>query len=522
MLRKHLLTTVLLLLLFDLAAQQSDARLSFNYQGTSLDNALSDLEGRYALRFTYSSSRLPMDYMLYASVDDRPIEPAMGTLFEGTPIKHAIIGEQIVLRAAPGSLGQLQNRPAKPRQEAPLYEEKQRKPREAIVVPEQIPSRQLKEISGGDTWQSEIEEEDKAKMAEMIERHERELAMDAYNDTHRLGQISLLPYLGTNTHRSNEMTNQVSVNIFWGTSKAIDGFEIGGFGNTVVEDMRGLQIAGVFNMVGGDVTGTQLAGIVSSTKGKVTGAQVSGMVNIGRDSVIGAQVAGLYNIAGYHVNGAQVSGLFNTASGDVRYQVSGIYNKARFVSRRQAGLINVCDTTAKAPYGLLNFVKYGYNRIEVGSSEAMFVNLGAKLGVRQLYNILQFGLRWDLIDEIENGQTIRGSYTSWSLGYGLGIAHRLGKRSLLNTELLAQHVNEKQSWTNDLNLWGQFRMNFDYQLNRRWSVYFGPTVNMMWSNLYNENTGEYGSVVPLDPIWEQQSGKTNTKAWIGFTAGLRL
>lgn len=522
MLLKHLLTIVILLLLLDVVAQTDNARLSFNYQGTTLNHALDDLENRYDLKFAYSSSRIPMDYALYASVDNHPVDSAMGELFEGTPVKHVIIGGQIVLRPKPRNLTQLETKPAKPRQKAPLYEEPKRAPRETVVVPAQIPSRQPKEVSGGDTWQSELEEVDKAKMAEMIKRHERELAMEAYNDTHRLGQISLLPYLGTNTHRSNEITNQVSVNVFWGTSKAIDGFEIGGLGNTVMEDMRGLQIAGVFNTVGGDVTGTQIAGIVSQTNGKVTGAQVSGLINIGRDSIIGAQVAGLYNIAGFHVDGTQLSGIFNYANGDVRHQISGIYNKARYVSRRQVGLINICDTTANAPYGLLNFVKYGYNRIEIGASEAMFVNLGAKLGVRKLYNILQLGLRWDVIDQMENGQTIRGSYTTWSLGYGLGIAHRLSNRSSLNTELVAQHVNEQESWTNDLNLWGQFRVNYNYQLNRRWSVYFGPTINMMWSNLYNENTEKYGSVIPLDPIWEQQQGNTNVKAWIGFTAGLRL
>ncbi len=523
MLLKHLLTIGCLAAVpLTLVAQQSDQLVSFDYESTDLHLALSDLEERFDLRFTYSPSRLPMDYPVNASAQDMEVEEAIDQLFASCPVKYAFIGDQIVLRSDPGRLTQIEKRPAAPRQETPLYQE--REPRPTMPASPRIDVMQPGQISGGDQWQSDqLEEEDLENLARSMERHERALAREEYKATHRLAQISLLPYLGTNTHRSHEVTNNVSVNVFWGTSRAIDGFEIGGVGNTVIEDMRGLQMAGAVNHVKGTVIGTQIAGLANYAGGRADGAQVAGLFNVVRDSMIGAQVGGLFNVAGYNLDGSQTSGIFNWADGDVRHQVSGIYNRARFVSRRQVGLINVCDSTAKAPYGLINIVRYGYNRVEVGATEGMFVNLGAKLGTRKLYNIFHLGMRWDIFEREVDGQTASAAYTSWALGYGLGAAPRLGKKTLLNLELVAMHVNEMQSWTDKLNLLTQFRTTFDYKVGDRLSFYAGPTFNVMFSDLYDAATDTYGSrVLPLDPLFNTQDGQTNIQGWIGFTAGLRM
>lgn len=494
--------------------------MSFHYQETTLGDALVDLEQRFDLNFTYSPSRLPMDYRLSASANGLPVREAMDHLFDASPIRHAFIGDQIVLRSDPGRLSQIQTKAIQPRQETPLYQEPRPTPPAITTIPTQGPT----QISGGDQWLSDkLEEEDLKRIAIAMENHERELAMEEYDATHRLAQISLLPYFGTNTHRSNEVTNNVSVNVFWGTSKAVDGFEIGGVANSVVEDMQGFQMAGAVNQVGGNVVGTQLAGLINHTGGKVKGAQVAGAGNIVLDSMTGAQVAGLFNISKHHLHGSQTAGAFNWAAGDVEHQVSSFYNRARYVEKRQVGLVNVCDTTGKAPYGLLNFVKYGYNRVEVGATENMYVNLGAKFGVRKLYNIVHLGLRWDVVEQTTvDNLTSEAVYTSWAFGYGFGVAPRLGKKFLLNIETVAMHVNEMDSWTSKLNLLGQFRTTFDYQLNGRMSFYAGPVLNMMWSQLYDASTDTYGSRIPINPLWNEQQGKTNFQGWIGFSAGFRM
>jgi hypothetical protein len=520
----HYLRKIALLLWLPcfLGAQATDdVRLSFHYQETSLSNAIVDLEQRFDLNFTYSPSRLPMDYRLNASAQQLPVAAAMDQLFATSPIKHAFIGDQIVLRADPGRLSQIQTRAIQPQQKSPLYQDRQ--PRDTPPAVPAIPSQEPRQISGGDQWQSnKLEEEDLERITRSMDQHERQLAREEYNATHRLAQISLLPYLGTNTHRSNEVTNNVSINVFWGTSKAVDGFELGGVANSVTEDMRGFQFAGAVNQVGGKVIGTQFAGLLNHTGGTVDGIQIGGIGNIVLDSIHGAQVGGLFNVAKHHVDGNQTAGLFNWSEGDVRHQVSSIYNRARYVEKRQVGLINICDTTAKAPYGLLNFVKYGYNRLEVGATENMYVNMSAKFGVRKLYNIVQLGLRWDVEETTVDDLASEAVYTSWAVGYGLGVAPRLGKKVLLNLETVAMHINETEVWTNELNLLGQFRMTFDYQTSGRLSVYAGPTLNMMWSQLYDADTNTYGSRIPLDPLWNEQRGDTNFQGWIGFSAGLRF
>ena len=523
MLLKHLLTLVWLTVGSSvLLAQQSGQLVSYDYQDMGLGLALADLEDRFDLRFTYSPSRLPMDYPVSASASSMEVKPAMDKLFANCPVKYAFIGDQIVLRSDPGRLSQIQQRPTRPRQQTPLYQE--REPRPTPPATQTIPTQEPRQISGGDQWQKDkLSDEDLANIARSMERHERSLAMEEYEATHRLAQISILPYLGTNTYRSHEVSNNVSVNVFWGTSRAIDGFEIGGVGNTVVEEMRGFQLAGAVNHVGGNVIGTQMAGLVNYGGAKAEGAQLAGLFNIVRDSMHGAQVGGIFNIAGNHIDGAQVAGAFNWSEGDVRNQWSLFYNRARYVSRRQIGLINVCDTTAKASYGLLNIVKYGYNRVEVGATEGLFVNLGAKLGTRKLYNILHLGFRWDTFEKEIDGQVGSAAYTTWGLGYGLGIAPRLSKKTLLNIEMVGMHINEMESWTNELNLLGQLRTTFDFKVGERLSFYAGPSFNIMFSDLYDAETDTYGSrVLPVDPLFNVQEGPTNIQGWIGFSAGLRM
>jgi hypothetical protein len=84
------------------------------------------------------------------------------------------------------------------------------------------------------------------------------------------------------------------------------------------------------------------------------------------------------------------------------------------------------------------------------------------------------------------------------------------------------HVNEMDAWTSKLNLLGQFRTTFDYQLNGRMSFYAGPVLNMMWSQLYDASTDTYGSRIPINPLWNEQQGATNFQGWIGFSAGIRM
>ena len=83
-------------------AQQAYPVISFDYKEKTLERVLNDLERRYNLYFSYSSSLLPMNFGVTANTEDELLPAALQTLFENVPIRHAIIGGQIALRADPG------------------------------------------------------------------------------------------------------------------------------------------------------------------------------------------------------------------------------------------------------------------------------------------------------------------------------------------------------------------------------------------------------------------------------------
>lgn len=522
---KHLLSTSFLLLLATvLAGQVMERRLTFNYRSTPLQSVLEDLENRYELQFAYSSSRLPMREPITARAEEERVNTAIEALFQNTPIHYAFISDRIALRFDPGKVAKLELPPPRPKQTSPIYEEKKRKPRIVPPPAQSIPIPKTESVSDGDErLDAELEDGDLDAIEASMQQYDELLAQEEYDDTHRLAQISLLPYLGTNREKSGLTENRLSFNIIWGTSKAVDGFEIGGVGNTVKEDMVGFQVAGVCNQVGGDVGGSQISGVVNHVEGRAVGAQIAGISNITKGEFIGAQVAGLFNYSGDRVAGVQVAGLFNHATGDARNQLSFLFNRARNVKGRQIGIFNISDSTAKAPIGVLSFVRKGYNKLELSSNEAMYANVGIKLGVHRFYNILHFGLRWDnAVVNIPEDMDSDYVYT-WSLGYGLGLGMKLGKKSLLATELVISHVNEQETWTNTLNLHSQFRLTFDYNVNGIGSFFFGPTFNNMASQRRDTEGNLAGSILPYNTFDDQTlSDDIRFQWWFGFTAGIRL
>lgn len=501
-------------------AQGGMVIVNFDYQDATLRMVINDLENRYDLGFIYSPSQLPLEYELTAKAVDENLAPAVKRLFQGTPIKYAFISDQVALRADRGMLASLETKKTAPKQKSPIYGHS----RSTLPSVSTIPIRQNGQVIQNEQLDlRKMSAEDLEDLAAIKEDHERQKARQEYKETHRLAQISLLPYLGTNTYRSNQVTNRISLNIFWGTSYAIDGFEVGGVGNSVVQDVKGFQFAGGVNQVGGKMTGTQVAGLINHVDETVDGLQIAFLGgNVGLDSVKGTQIGLVFNVANFHMEGVQYAGLFNWTEGNVKGQKAILFNRAERVEKRQIGLFNFCDTSAKVPIGLLSFVKQGYKRLELGGSEEMFIQLGAKLGTHKFYNILLLGLRWDHLERQFDGQTINGNFNTWSLGYGLGITHRLSSKSILNTELTISKVNEFERWTTEMNLWGQFKLTYDFQSKKGLSFYAGPSFNMMWSEVYNAFKGEYGSIIAPRSLWNNQKAKVNSKGWIGFTAGLRI
>lgn len=549
--RTHRLIPILLFLLpaWRAEAQLMSRPVSLSYRQEALGVVLSDISRQAQVRFSYSPYYVSVDQRVSVSVVNVPLQTALDTLFRPTAIGYAYIGGQIVLKTDPERLAQLE---AMRREEATRRMAEERMLAERSRLRSQLPglSRgQALELSGGDRYRELDLEKYRLAIAQVDEAETPPTPPPPSN--HSVAQVSVLPFLGTNTYRSAEITNNLSFNVFWGANGGVDGVEVGGFVNTIINDVHGVQIAGLGNTVGGNLSGTQFGGLFNVVGGRTEGVQLAGLFNHTRhtDAV---QVAGFFNIAGQDAGGAQValgfnvgsgkagvqvaplfnvsgdttrtqvSGLFNAAGHLKGAQVSALFNKARQVDGFQFGLINVADSVSGASLGLLNFVKKGYNRLEVGGGEALWGNVGLKLGTRGFYNILHVGARWDHLLRTNNERVQNGVYMTWGLGYGLGTAVRFNDRWLMNIEAVAIHLNEAERWTRQLNLLNQLRLTVDWRSAGRVSFFAGPVGNLLVSKRRDAETGLHQSIVAPYAWYDHTSGATNVKMWLGVYGGVRF
>lgn len=371
-------------------------------------------------------------------------------------------------------------------------------------------------------------------------------------DLPRLAQISLLPFLGSNFVESARTTNRVSVNLLWGHNGGVEGLEIGGLMNSIRNDVQGIQIAGLGNTVGDDVYGTQAAGLFNIASDTLIGLQGSGLFNIlgqgfavqgaglfniARHDFGGVQVAGLFNVAGKNSRAVQLGGLFNISGGKSSLQlsplfniarqanngqVSALFNVARKVKGVQISLINVADTVQGVTIGLLNLVRHGYNRVELSASESFYGNLAFKIGVKPFYNIFYLGARINEAQDPGNNAEASIKELTWGLGYGIGTAFHLGKRTLTNLELITIKVNEREGWTRPLHQLNQVRLLFDWRFGRRMSIYMGPTANLLVSSRKDPELGLGGSELVGKLLYDKLDANKRTQGWVGFNAGIRL
>ncbi len=540
---KILLFCLALLSWQGLGAQLLDQRVSVQYADASISDVLSGISRNYGTRFAYSSDFVPVSRRVSVEAHNEPLRRVLDRVFEDQPVQYAAINGQVVLKVDRNrqqeALGRIEKPKIRPVQTSPIYPQEVSKDEMAAIRRQRerwehladIERRKMENIEGG------VQAMPPPPVPVM-----NELPDD--DPVRRLAQISLLPMIGTNALRSAQITNDLSLNILWGVSGGVSGIEVGGFGNTVLGDVTGVQVAGVGSIVGGDVTGTQIGGLFNICEGRVTGVQAggvfnisgeaeavqaAGLFNISRNNMSGVQAAGLFNIAHQGAKGLQAGTLFNISGGDTHLQTallfnstrgdvrdgqySLLYNRARQVEGIQFGLVNVADTVAGMPIGLFNFIKKGYNRVEISASESLYGNIAVKFGAHAFYNIILGGARWESGNPEE---------TAWGLGYGLGSVNKLGSNVLINTELTAMHIHEGGQWTRPLNLLNRLHLSLDVRTKSNLSFFAGPTLNFMLSKRIDPDTGLRGSGLPPHTIWEGNAGKARAQAWIGFTAGIRV
>lgn len=544
---KQQLTLCLILVALSGIAQDNKpvARVSFSYKNSRLKNALNDLSERYHLLFSYSTDQVDVRQRITASAKDVPLAEGLQALFLHTGIAYRFVGNHIVLRPDPTNTRRKTQKPQNmelppPPEEALADSEAAASPVRDTVQMERVALPPMTKLSRAEGPMFPIDE--KALLLEQLRYETNWLLNNQSNNS--VVQVSLLPWLGTNGLRSDEVTNKVSMNLLWGLNGGLKGVEVGVFLNSIRGDVKGLQVAGMGNLVEGSTTGSQLAGLFNLTLQSVHGVQTAGLLNYAGDAqamqlaglfnwsennASRLQLAGLVNRVRHNAYALQLSGLANLNGGNTHRQVSGLvnvadevsgaqvsllFNRAATVKGIQVALVNASDTVSGVSIGLLNFVKKGYNKFDLYAGEGLHFNAQLKLGSHHFYNVFLVGARYPEGD---------GHYL-WGFGYGCGTTLPTGPKSELNLELMAIHLNESEPLTNKLNSMGQLRMCWNHRLGRHIGFFFGPTVNVFASQLFNPDTGKTGdsAAVPYSILDTQTADNTAIKGWVGLNAGFRF
>lgn len=517
--------------------------VTIQYFNVELEEALEGISNDYDVNFTYSIDRISVDQIVSADVENIPLSSALDELLEETDITYANIGDQVILKVDLEKRRLLAERRAQEKAVSKSKPEPKKWVKQNVTVPSQIgsyhsPTKYLEEptyeMGIYPVWDPFFYN---VTLEEEIEFFVDDI-FDETTDGEKVAQITLFGNVGTNMNNNYTTTNKVSANIFWGYNGGVNGTEVGGLVNSVVNDVKGIQIAGVGNVVGGEVDGTQVGGIFNVNQGATKGVQVAGIINVGKEmkgvqtagilnvaekGSDGIQAAGLGNIAGRESKGGvQAAGIFNINGGTTNLQVASILNIGRNVKGCQIGLINIADTIGGASIGLINLVRNGYNRIQFSGSEVLYFNAELKLGSRGFYNIFHVGFRPLNQEEVH-----------FAYGYGFGTFIRTKKKRLShNLELLVSQINDIKRPTDlgvpsssKLNLLNQIRWTMDYRVGRQTSLFIGPTFNVMVSKLVDQTTGIYNlDILPYTFFDEVTKGADPTylAGWVGINAGIRF
>ncbi|MCB8965196.1 MAG: hypothetical protein H6536_09210 [Bacteroidales bacterium] len=241
--------------------------------------------------------------------------------------------------------------------------------------------------------------------------------------------------------------------------------------------MSGVQVAGVTNLTG-EAEGVQIAGVLNHAK-KIVGTQVAGVIN-NTDSLDGVQVTSIFNRAAYF-NGYQIA------------------------------VINYADSCDGIPFGLFNFVRKGYHKIELSADEGFYSNLAFRSGVKKFHSIVSVGIRPENLDN-----------PVWMFGYGLGTTLGKSDKYLFDIDLTAHQVM-KGSYFASRNSLYKLTLGLDRKISPKTSITFGLTYNIYVTDTNSKYYSDaFSSLVPYSFTNSTSGNGNNLKTWVGGKVGIRF
>ena len=76
-----------------------DQKVSINTTAT-IEELLNELSSTYGLRFSYSNNFVPLKQKVTLKAEEQPLHQVLDRLFQGTPVRYSLIGDQIILKPA--------------------------------------------------------------------------------------------------------------------------------------------------------------------------------------------------------------------------------------------------------------------------------------------------------------------------------------------------------------------------------------------------------------------------------------
>lgn len=319
--------------------------------------------------------------------------------------------------------------------------------------------------------------------------------------------------LGLGAARSGKLEGVALAPLHW-TDGEVDGLQATWAAAIAGGTVRGAQVGAV--TVAPGLQGLQAANLVTLAKGEVSGLQASGITAISTGRLAGVQASGVFNWAD-RIDGLQASTVNHAGAatglqwavvnigGAVRGAQIGVVNLADTVDGAQLGVVNLARSS-DASVGLFSLVGDGTHDVELFATEFSPVNAGVRLGGRHVYGLLVGGVQ---PREQEDLGEVR-----WTYGAGIGGRVELADRFRLDLDLLAQNVVYGEAYDTDdgENVLGSLRALVGFEATPWLSAFAGPTLSVYTAKEENRNI-DRGTDLDL---WGE------TRAWVGFAAGLRL
>jgi hypothetical protein len=290
----------------------------------------------------------------------------------------------------------------------------------------------------------------------------------------RIGQFSIVPYIGTNRRISGAIVNHISFNAIAGYSNGVNGVELGTLLNISKNEVKGFQFAGVGNITGGNTNGFQAASVFNRNVGNVSGLQLSGFSNIVLDSLKGVQI--------------------------------GFVNFVKINKGFQFGIINMADSSSGVSIGFITVVKKGYYNLSVFTDEMLIPNISFKMGTHKFYNI------WGLSANKE----------MWGLTYGFGIHPKPENKTSLNYDLSFTQMSYKKTFEIQFCIKTKLQADLNIRLNKKLDIFTGISYNIFASDkIIDTELQNHITNITNSYIFTTTFKSARMQHWPGVSLGLK-